>query len=306
MKTHWTLLVALLTGLCLTTALAQETADADLAAYLEWAQDIEAGFEQRQGSINLLNGEATLNVPEGFYYLDAADAETVLTELWGNPFGESLGMLFPANMQPSDLDSWGVVISYDADGYISDKDAGNINYDTLLKDMRQDTKESNAKRAELGYETVELLGWATTPRYDSSSKKLYWAKELAFEGADESTLNYYVRVLGRKGVLNLNAIAGMNQLATVEAGMGEVLNFAEFTAGNRYADYNPKTDKKASYGVAGLIAGGVVASKLGLFAKLGLIIAKGGKLLIVGVVALGGFLSRLFGGGRRVATEGQD
>ena len=42
----------------------------------------------------------------------------------------------------------------------------------------------------------------------------------------------------------------------------------------------------AAYGLAALV-GGLAAKKLGLLATLGLLVAKFGKLLLVGVVALG-------------------
>ena len=74
-------------------------------------------------------------------------------------------------------------------------------------------------RVDAGYEPIELVGWATPPRYDSRTHKLYWAKELKFGDSDENTLNYNIRILGRRGVLVLNAVAGMSQLALVQSGM---------------------------------------------------------------------------------------
>ena len=50
--------------------------------------------------------------------------------------------------------------------------------------------------------------------------------------------------------------------------MRPLLEVAEFNEGHRYAEFNTKTDRMAEYGLGALIAG-VVATKLGLFAKLG-------------------------------------
>ncbi|MEF3084030.1 DUF2167 domain-containing protein, partial [Luteimonas sp. SMYT11W] len=91
--------------------------------------------------------------------------------------------------------------------------------------------------------------------------KLYWAKDLMVDGGEHS-LNYNVRVLGREGVLNLNAIASMQQIEAIKKEMQQVTAFTEFTEGNRYTDFDSKTDKVAEYGLAALVAGGV-ASKLG-------------------------------------------
>jgi len=103
-------------------------------------------------------------------------------------------------------------INFPDDGYVSDEDASKIDYKEMLADMQKETREENAQRKEAGYETVDLIGWAVPPRYDAASKKLYWARELAFQGNDGHTLNYDIRVLGRHGYLSLNAIAGMDEL----------------------------------------------------------------------------------------------
>ena len=86
---------------------------------------------------------------------------------------------------------------------------------------------------------------------------MYWAKDLKVDGSDEDTLNYNIRILGRRGVLILNAVAGMSQLAQIEQASPEILKLVEFSEGHRYADFNPKTDKVAAYGLAALVAGGV-------------------------------------------------
>jgi uncharacterized membrane-anchored protein len=178
-----------------------------------------------------------------------------------------------------------VIVTYDEDGYVNDKDAESIDYAKMLSDLQQATIEHNKERAKEGYEPVTLVGWAEQPTYDASTHKLYWAKELKFGDAEVNTLNYNVRVLGRRGVLVLNAVAGMPYLGPIKSGMREVIGFVEFNDGHRYADFIDGKDKVATYGIAGLIAG-AVATKAGLFKVLltGLIAAK--KLLVVGGLAI--------------------
>ena len=127
------------------------------------------------------------------------------------------------------------------------------------------------------------------------------AKELEFNGHPNHSLNYDIRVLGRHGYLSLNAVSGMSELALVREGMEKLLPMAEFEPGARYADHNPKTDKIAAYVVATLIGGGL-AAKAGLFAKLGLLLAKFWKLLLIGVVAFGAAAKKFFGGDRKNGT----
>jgi uncharacterized membrane-anchored protein len=249
----------------------------------------------QHGTITLPGDFAQLEVPPSFGYVTPEQASQVL-EAWGNPPGqETLGMLFPSNQDPFSEAGWGVVITYDEDGYVSDEDAGEINYDELLVDMQDDTQEANKARAEAGYEKVELVGWAEPPHYEAQDHKMFWAKALKFGDNPDETLNYNIRVLGRRGVLVLNAVAAMNQFAPVKAGMNEVLTFASFTEGNRYEDYKPGVDKAAQYGLAALVAGGV-ATKTGLFKGLLAALLAGKKFVVLGLVALAAGLKRLFGG----------
>ena len=257
-------------------------------------QQLEARFHYQTGHIVIGPGLATLNLPPTFRYLDPKETEVVLTT-WGNPPGNAtLGMLVPAGTSVFAPESWAVVIQYDEDGHVDDADAGSINYPKLLKDMQQQTRDENKERAKAGYPAVELVGWAEPPRYDLVSHKLYWAKDLHFGSETVHTLNYNIRVLGRGGVLVLNAVATMEQLQPVKTGMALVIGFVDFNEGNRYADFVAGRDKVAEYGVAALIAGGI-AAKAGFFKVLlaGILALK--KLLIVAVVAVGAWLKRLFG-----------
>ena len=202
-------------------------------------EQFEASLKYQHGTISLPGGRATLQVPESFRYLAPDDAQRVLVDAWGNPPDKDvLGMLFPTAAGPLDKDGWGIVITYADDGHVSDTDADAINFTELLKQMQDASVQANAERKKQGYEEVHLLGWAEPPHYDKQSKKLYWAQEARFGDSTHNTLNYNIRILGRKGVLVLNAVAGMDQLATVKAGMPTVVGFTNFADGNRYADFN--------------------------------------------------------------------
>jgi uncharacterized membrane-anchored protein len=284
-------LVIALVGFVLLLSAASYAADAPPKAMT--AAQFEASLKYKKGEIALPGGVATLKIPDSFRYLDPKDAERVLVQAWGNPSGDgTLGMLFPAGVSPVTDNGWGVVITYEEDGYVPDKDADSINYDTLIKEMKEGTAESNKEREKQGYQTVDLVGWAAKPYYDKAAHKLFWAKELAFGGNAEHTLNYNIRVLGRRGVLVLNAVAGMGQLASVEKDMQKVLAFTDFNPGYRYADFDSKTDKTATYGIAALVAGGL-AAKAGLFTKLFAVLLAAKKLVLAGVIAIGAFIVNL-------------
>ncbi|HKB60472.1 MAG TPA: DUF2167 domain-containing protein [Gallionellaceae bacterium] len=259
------------------------------------AEQFVASLKFQNGKIDLPGGMASLDMPPNFRYLGPDDAEKVLVNAWGNPPGDKpLGMIFPADVSPLSPDAWGVIITYMDDGHVKDDDASKIDYSDLLKQMKDNSAEADKERTSQGYPSLLLTGWAEPPRYDSATHKLYWALDLKSGDATEHTLNYKIRVLGRKGVLVLNAVAGMSQLPLIKGEMQKVIGFADFTPGNRYADFNSSTDKVAEYGVAALVAG-AVAAKVGLFAKLFALLIAAKKLVVVGVLALVAGVRKLLG-----------
>ena len=292
--------------LCLTLCglLSAARAEDKSAAPQMTAEQFLAQLHFQRGKITLPGSIATLDLPDNFRYLSPADAERVLVDAWGNPPGfQTLGMVVPAKTSVLERDSWGVIVTYEKEGHIKDDDADSIEYDELLKDMQASVLENNAERKKQGYPGIHLMGWAEKPSYAKETHKLYWAKDLMVDGGAHS-LNYNVRVLGREGVLNLNAIAGMEQIAAIRKEMQQVTAFTEFTEGNRYTDFDSKTDKVAEYGLAALVAGGV-ASKLGLFGKLLALLLAFKKVLILAVVGAGAAIVKFFVGKRKEKPQPQ-
>lgn len=250
---------------------------------------LEKTFTYQTGTIELEAGNATLNVPSGFRFLDKKQSMYVLTTLWGNPADSSiLGLLVPENRGVLAQNSWVYTLSYEDIGYIKDEDANDINYDDLLKDLQKETLDANAERKAQGFEPIQLIGWASQPYYDSNKKILHWAKELKFgEGPSEgaNTLNYNLRVLGRKGMFMLNAVATTNELNEVKGSIDKVIGSVVFKEGSTYADFNPEVDQVAAWTIGGLVAGKVLA-KAGFF----VLLLKFWKVIAVAVAAGGGAL----------------
>ena len=187
-------------------------------------------LKYQSGTIDLQGGLATLTMPKEFNFLGSEDANTVLVKLWGNPPSENkpLGLLIPAGMTPVSSNCWIVTMDYSEDGFVKDDEAAKINYDDLLKKMQSGIAERNAERTKAGYPAITLVGWAAPPHYDAATHKLYWAKQLKFEGEEHDTLNYSIRMLGRKGVLELNAVAGIEQFSAIDQQTPQILAMVDF------------------------------------------------------------------------------
>jgi uncharacterized membrane-anchored protein len=287
--------------LCLTLGFVAPSQAADAPA--QSLEALHASLKFQSGKVTLPGGIATLDLPATFRYLSPEDTTRVLVQGWGNPPGiTTLGMIVPAEVSPLSDAGWGVVLTYDKDGHVKDDDADSIKYDELLKTMQEASAADNEERKKQGYRSMSLVGWAEPPSYDKANHKLYWAKELKAEGSTQNSLNYNIRVLGREGVLVLNAVAGMEQIKEIKATMPQVTAFTDFTSGNRYADFNEKTDKTAEYGLAALVAGGV-AAKMGLFGKLFALLLAFKKLIFLAVAGAGAALFKFFGREKKVDLD---
>jgi uncharacterized membrane-anchored protein len=297
---RYIVLAALLLGAS-SFAVAQDSAAEDVSLTAEeqaLANKIEA-LTPETGLIALKGAPVSLDVTADYAFYDKSETRTVLEDLWGNPPDDTvLGMLFPMAGDEGEQENWSVVFTYEKTGYVTDEDAATTDFDEILRDLKKQTKESNRYRKQEGYPTVELAGWAASPRYDPGVNGIFWAKDLIFEGEPEHTLNYDMRLLGRRGVLSMNFIATLDDIESIEAAAPELLRMAAFDAGARYADYQ-EGDKKAGYGVAALVAGTAgmaVAKKAGFLGVILIALKKFWFLGFAAIAALGGYFKRMFGG----------
>ena len=297
-KTQVTLWAAVVCGLGVVGqyVLAEEPAAAAPAA----AEPASQQLKYQTGDIPLPNKIATLHLGSEQRYLDPAEAAKLLVA-WGNPpdaVQDTQGIIVPAGVDPFAENSWAVVLRYENDGHVDDSDAREIDYTKLLADMKEGTADENEARKKQGFESIEIVGWATPPRYDAAGHKLYWAKDIKFGGGDSHTLNYDVRVLGREGVLSMNAVGSLTQLSMIEREMQSLMQVAAFNPGKRYEEFNKGTDKLAAYGLAALVAGGI-AAKTGFFGKIALLLLGLKKILIPVFLALAAFFGKYFKGRKK-------
>lgn len=260
------------------------TPDAELEGQVEHISariELERSLTPQIGDVVLRDGLATLHLGADYQFIPSDQAAKIIVA-WGNPppTQPPLGMILAAGASPF-TEAWAVILDYDDQGHVDDAEASSMDFAELLKNMQQGTKDANPDRQTAGYDALELVGWAEPPHYDAVAKKLYWAQHLKSSTGGES-LNYDIRVLGRRGVLAMSAVSDISALPDVKAGMDALLPLVEFNPGESYSDFDPSTDKLAAVGIGALIAGGL-ATKAGLFKMLfvGLLAAK--KFVVLGI-----------------------
>lgn len=235
---------------------------------------------------------AKIEIPEGYVFADADETRKFM-ELTGNPpSGEELGVIMPAE----EGKNWFLLFEYDEVGYVKDDEQDKIDADAILESVREGTEASNEERKKLGGGEIHVVGWFEKPHYDAKSHNLVWAIEAKGEVDTDRSVNYDVRLLGRSGYISATLVTDPGALQADLPHVQTLLSGFSFEQGKRYADF-VNGDKVAEYGLTALIAGGAGAAavKLGLFAWLGKLLAKGGKLVVAAFLALAAGIRKLLG-----------
>ncbi|WEN15062.1 DUF2167 domain-containing protein [Rhodanobacter sp. AS-Z3] len=272
MKRLFSVLVALALACVSVTALAQDD-DAD-------------GLPWQKGPVTVqLGDQATLNVPEGYAFLDAAGT-VKFNEVAHNPPGDGDEYTMAGK-------GWVAFFSYGDVGYIKDDET--IDADAILANIREGTAAANKERRARGWGEMSILGWSARPEYDTQLKSLTWSILGEDQSTHEKVVNYNARLLGRHGVMSVVMVTDPATLATSIMDFKRRVKGFEYVSGESYAEYQPG-DHVAAYGLAALITGGAaaVAAKKGLFSVIGGFLVAAWKFVLAGLVAASAWFKSLF------------
>ncbi len=254
-------------------AAAQEPATEQPKPKIDWQAGPSTG---RLGDI----GE--INIPDGYRFTGRAGTQTVLKLTHNPPSGKELGTIIPSGGK------WFMIFEFEDSGYVKDNDR-NLDANSILQNIKEGTEAANEQRKANGWKPFHVTAWETSPFYDPQTKNLTWAiRGRGDDPTDTGSVNHSIRVLGRRGTMNVDLVVDPAEYAETKPEFNTLMSGFSFSAGNRYADFR-SGDKVAKYGLAALIAGGTGAVLL----KTGLL-AKFWKLIVLAVVAIGGFIKKLF------------
>src|SRR5208283_3477279 len=151
-----------------------------------------------------------------------------------------VGLIFPSSGRPG----WFVAIKFIDSGYIKDEEAKEWNAEELLKNMREGTEEGNKERIARGFEPIEVVGWAESPTYDSTTHRLVWAATNREKNDADGSLgvNYNTYALGRDGYFSLNLLTDADKLRENKVHSHTLLAALEYNKGKGYGDFNASTD----------------------------------------------------------------
>jgi len=244
-----------------------------------------------------LGDQAQIQIGQPYTFADAHGAQKLM-EVMGNTVSrDEVGLIMP---QAKDQD-WFMLFEYQPVGYVKDDDKNEIDKDAILEGIRRGTEEANEVRKSKGIPALHVQGWFEEPHYDPTTHNLVWALTARNDDGSE-VVNYNVRLLGRQGYMSVTLVDDPAKLAVSKPEVERLLAGFSYKTGRSYAEFVPG-DKVAEYGLVALVAGGAGAAavKLGLFGALFKILAKGGKavvlLLVAALAAVKKVLSSMFGRG---------
>jgi len=234
------------------------------------------------GQRGALGEEARIVVPSGWFLVPRAGTAQWLELTQNLPDPSLVGVLVR-----EDLDS-SIYFSFDPIGYVDDEDR-DLDADALLQSMRDGEEASNRERKRLGYDALNIVGWARPPVYNEVTRSLEWGTTIRTNQLPGSEIiNFNTRRLGRFGVMSVMLVTAPSELERDIVAMNANMNGFAFVEGRDYASFQ-QGDRSAEIGLGALVVGGgaALAAKAGFFKKFW-------KLLVLGGAAIGGVLIKLF------------
>lgn len=263
------------------------------ATFKKQADSLNQVLKFHSGKLRFSDQSIRMKVPDGHYFIEPDQARYILENIWGNiPDEEVLGMIVRSDFVPSNINNdYSFVISYAPIGYVSSEKQKEFDHLELLNNIREQLQEANEKRLEQGFNALQVENWVMIPYFDDYKKALYWATELKVNGSDESLVNYNLRLLGKNGVLKINAVGTMDQLPAIKKVLPFILSQSEFMKGFRHSDQANPVSSENNWQLEELISGKQQKSMLSAFPKP----IAAGSLLMIGTI----FFIRRFSNSKR-------
>lgn len=210
------------------------------------AAPVEAAPEGRTGTIALVDGELSLNVPRAYRFYSPEEAYAYMQR--NNavaPSGNVLGLLARNGANVRAPGTWATVVSYDPIGYVPAETASGLADANFEADVR--TARASQNR------TFE--GFASPAAFDAARPELVWAERVAAPGSQAPDLRHEQKMPGRGGVASLTSIGSTDQMTEMQTAGADLKAMLTFAEGRRYADFVAASDQVSAYTVPGLVTG---------------------------------------------------
>lgn len=264
--------------------MAQSPPASSTAAQNKYAQDLAAlPWSAGPRKVSVTN-RAIMSLSNTARFLDTGGTSKLLTLNGNLPESNSYTVA-------STDGTWFAIYDFEDIGFVKDDDK--IDSAALLKTLQDNQTEANKQRADEGLDALTISGWAVPPHYDPATHNLEYGLNLSSGNGD--TVNYRMRILGRRGVMNATLITAPQYFTADLAAFRATQKGFSFNKDETYAAFTDG-DKVSEYGLAALVTGGaaVALAKGGLLKGFFVALAAFWKLILAAVVALGAGIKRIF------------
>jgi uncharacterized membrane-anchored protein len=241
-----------------------------------------------------LGHDTEIDLPAGMILFEH-DAAKRIAEESGDNGDDALALIAPSDK----TQTWYISVDYSDDGYVSDKDADELDANDLMKSYQEGTAQQNERRRSLGVPELFVDGWSENPRYEKASHQLIWG--LNVHDTNGPAINSFTRVLGRTGYMSVNLVDAPEKIEQSKIAAAAALQNIRFKTGFKYEDYK-SGDKDSGMGLKALIVGGagiaVFKAAKGGWIIAALVAMK--KAIILVVAGIAAFFKKIFGRGKKV------
>src|SRR5579884_1802623 len=243
------------------------------------AQKPPPGVTLGPSRVTLSGRAGQVSLPANYVFVDGSKAAELLTREGENDVKGVVGLV----AQRHAAVEWSAILRYADCGYIKDDEAGKMDADSILNDIKSNTEKENEQGRAHGAKPISVVGWYKKPAYDRSAHVLSWSVLGHEEGAPFNVLNVTSVLFGRYGILISTVVGDEKDAVKLQPQVERVNASLSFPTGADYASYR-SGDKVSDVTMTGLVTGGAAAVLYGA-AKIGLL-AKLGKLIIVAILAM--------------------
>jgi uncharacterized membrane-anchored protein len=209
--------------------------------------DAGAAPEGRTGVMPLGNDGLSLNVPAGYRFYSAAEAQAYLQRANQTaPSGVTYGLIARRGEDIRAPGTWATVVSYDAIGYVQPETASGLSDTNFENDVREARTTQNRR----------FESFAADPSFSTETPYLVWAENVAAPGgAGGKDLRYEQKILGRDGVVGMTSIGSADQMPQIAAAAADLRGMLTFPETKRHSDFDAAVDEVSAYSVPGLVTG---------------------------------------------------
>lgn len=202
------------------------------------------GIDTESGFIRLIEAPISVNVPMGFVFIKGEDTRRIMTDDWGNAqdaVKEVVGMMIPDTTSNVGYLDKAYIISYRTPGHVNDDRMSHFSFKKLLHAIQSSQDNTN-----------NIVGWAWTPEYDTTTHRLSLPLMYITNGIDSVFAGRQL-IFGKDGLIEIEPISSLSNLQWVYDHETEIANSITYNSGAAYSDFTGKPEEARYLSVASFL-----------------------------------------------------